>query len=116
MMDLLNIEDIIYSNDNLPILTFHPDFVPFATVIIMKVHYPGHQFFLADLSRIVLSEIETNCDACEKADSHPDCSPGVCSFYLIEDYLAEYHPELFNEMKEAVMQRLRREYPDPNEQ
>jgi hypothetical protein len=64
----------------------------------------------------IIKEIETKCDACEKADCHPDCSPGVCPFYQIEDYLAVYHTAMFNEMKESVMQRLRRDYPDPDEQ
>jgi hypothetical protein len=64
----------------------------------------------------IQEEVNAKCDSCEKAFSHPDCFPGECPYYLVEDYLAMKHPELYAEVRKWFEAKMRLGYPDPDEQ
>lgn len=70
----------------------------------------------ASLADSIQKEIDATCDHCEKADNHPDCEPGACPHYLLQDYLALNHKHLYETIKQLAEERLREAFPDPNEQ
>lgn len=76
----------------------------------------GEMIGQLNLREEIQKAIDEKCDQCEKADSHEDCSPGICPYYLIEDYLALYRKDIFNKLKTWAEEKLRHAYPDPNEQ
>lgn len=73
------------------------------------IGYPG-------LLEEIEKEIHEKCDNCKKANCHEDCSPGCCPYYLVQDYMALYRKDIFESLKPRAEERLRKAYPDPNEQ
>lgn len=61
-------------------------------------------------------EREKQCGTCEDADESPMCLTGECPYYCPEDYLASFHPEMYEVIKERALEKLREKYPDPAEQ
>jgi len=61
-------------------------------------------------------ERENQCGTCEDADESPRCAAGECPYYRTEDYLASFHPEMYEVIKERALEKLREKYPDPAEQ
>lgn len=63
----------------------------------------------------IQQEIDAYCDACEGTVERPDCSPGDCPYYLVEDYLALKHMDIYRAIKQKAEARMRQQYVDSPE-
>ncbi len=66
----------------------------------------GENIGSPNLSDEIQQEMEDHCEACEGTVERPDCSPGECPYYLVEDYLALKHANIYQEIKQKVETRL----------
>lgn len=64
-----------------------------------------------NLSDVIQQEMEDRCEACEGMVERPDCSPGECPYYLVEDYLALQHMDIYREIKLKAEAKLQQPAP-----